>query len=247
MSSIYNPKSREGQKCDRDESSALRSYLRLRALGAGESRLNARQIRSMFGVNGSATHDRIATQLHTLRDADLITFQRIDEGGFVAYRIVLELMQEELPENALRVPKSITNDMTDAQKVSQLFLELEHEKLGIQTLFTVKDWQNCRRLLNDNSLAVVKGAVRRFWETKADQRVNPNFNEFKFHFARLANDAADELEIERAYAREAEKKNRPAQTHREYLEQEIKANRAFPIIAARYQKELEELNIGEEE
>lgn len=247
MTIVYNPKAREPKLSDRDESPAVKCYLRLRSYPEGETFFSARGLRDVFAVNGVATHDRISERLDELSEARLVTYQRTEQGGRVAYRIVLEPLPEELPENALAVPKSIKQDMTEAQQVAQLFYKLQDEKLGVITSFTVKDWQNCRRLLKDNSLAVVKGAVKRFWETKADQRKNPTFNEFRFNFLRLANDAKDELEVEAAIKADKARKERPKETEREYLIREIKyQSTRDPVWAEKLKAELEALD-GEEE
>lgn len=247
MSVVYNPERRKRKRSDNTNTPAMRTYLYLRSCRKGETEMGATRLREAFSVNGEATHERIGEQLLELQKEGLVRYKRLEYGGRVAYRIVLEQLPEELPENALLVPKSLKEDLTDAQLVAQLFMRLQDDKLGVITPFTVKDWQNCKWLLKTNSLAVVKGAVKRFWETKADQRKNPNFTEFKFCFARMANDAKDELEVENAIRVDEARKNRPEQTQREYLLQEIKHWRALPEKVARLRKELEALDAEEDE
>lgn len=247
MSVIYNPERRKRKRSDNTNTPAMRTYYFLRSGRKGETEMNATRLREAFSVNGSGTHERIGEQLRELRNEGLVRFVRLEFGGRMAYRIVLEQLPEELPENALSVPKSLKEDRTDAEQVYDLFTRLEDDKLGIKTPFTVKDWQNCKWLLRHNTLAVVRGAVKRFWATKADQRKNPNFSEFKFCFARLANDAKDELEVKTAIEREEQRKARPEQTQREYLLQEIKHWAALPEKVARYKKELEALDAKEED
>lgn len=247
MSSVTNPKHREPRRGDYIESPAGKAYFRLRALPEGESFLKAVQLRELFGVNGEATHARIGEKLRELRKRNLVSYQQLEVGGRVAYRIVLELLPEEMPDNGLEIPQSITEDMTEAQQVAIYFRRLENARLGIKTLFSIKDWQNARRLLKDNSLDVVKRAITMFWETKADQRKNPNFNEFYIAFPRLANDARDEIEVERSIKLDKLRKEQPAETHRDYLIREIKyQQKRNPERAKNLQKELEELD-GEED
>ena len=248
MSTVFNPVYREPRIRDKSDSPAKRSYYRLRALPTGENNIKAVPLREIFSVNGTATHDRIGEQLSELKAEGLVTYMRLEFGVRVSYRISLERLPEELPENALLVPKSIKEDLTDAQIISHLWMRLEDDKLGTRTSFTIKDWQNCRRLLKDNSLEVVKKAVKRFWSVKAENRKNPNFTEFYFNFPRLANDARDELEIESAIKVEKIKAERPPETEREYLKREIKyQSTRDPEWAARLQKELDELDDEEDE
>lgn len=242
---LYNPSYRKPKKSDSKLPRLWRIYYRLRAQSDGWSQPTIKTLRVCFSLNGEATKTRLINICDEMRAAGMLDYSWEEKGTYTVYRLTLNDLPDEIPDDAVEPPKSFKNrQVTSERKLFNFFTTLQYETIGSTDKATTKNYMRLASLLTRPgvTLAMAKIVADSYWKMQPGRRKGNNISGFCMQF----NDLLDEALEDEAIAKASKNVGKPkkSKTQRERLEQELeRAERLGLKLDVKLIKEqLEELN-----